>query len=95
MLSPLGMFQLSEVFGLDDWDSEQCVACLEEPRDTILLPCRHLCICKDCAEVIKHMQADSNMRNRCPMCRAMASHFIHLDNKSGEEEEEKEGQDQS
>eukprot|EP00439_Symbiodinium_sp_Y106_P032174 s1588_g3.t2 len=36
-----------------------CVVCLEAPRRILLMPCRHVCCCKDCAERL----------DRCPMCR--------------------------
>jgi len=36
-----------------------CVVCLEAPRKILLMPCRHVCCCKDCAERLE----------RCPMCR--------------------------
>lgn len=26
---------------------------MSEPRDTVVLPCRHLCLCKDCAELLR------------------------------------------
>lgn len=51
-----------EVFGLkeeDDEASEECVVCLTEPKDTILLPCRHLCVCRHCFRQI----------DKCPVCR--------------------------
>lgn len=55
-----------------------CVVCYSRAKDTICLPCRHLCICTPCSDIIKHMDAESNMRNRCPLCRCMASSFIHI-----------------
>lgn len=36
-----------------------CVVCLEAPRQILLMPCRHVCCCKDCAERLE----------RCPICR--------------------------
>lgn len=33
----------------DDDVSSECVLCLSAPREVVLLPCRHLVACKDCA----------------------------------------------
>jgi len=32
-----------------DFAGSECVLCLSEPREVVLLPCRHLVACKDCA----------------------------------------------
>ena len=34
---------------MDEHVGGECVICLASPRDTLLLPCRHLVACKDCA----------------------------------------------
>jgi hypothetical protein len=47
----------------DDDDSNLCVVCLTMPRDTLILPCRHLCLCVECSQVLRHQH------NKCPMCR--------------------------
>lgn len=52
---------LRDIFGLepkpastsDDESSSECVVCMSAPRDTLVLPCRHLCLCKGCAEVLR------------------------------------------
>jgi len=41
----------------------ECVICMSEERDTMLLPCRHLCLCSSCAQSLRY-QASS-----CPICR--------------------------
>lgn len=41
----------------------ECVICMSEERDTMLLPCRHLCLCGSCAQSLRY-QASS-----CPICR--------------------------
>lgn len=38
-----------------------CVVCLEDPSNTVLLPCGHANFCADCAAVVR--------RDCCPMCR--------------------------
>ena len=39
----------SEVDGVEELGAE-CVICITEVRDTLLLPCRHLCLCNSCGE---------------------------------------------
>ncbi|CDO70530.1 hypothetical protein BN946_scf184569.g73 [Trametes cinnabarina] len=34
---------------MDDEPSSECLLCLSSPREVILLPCRHLVACRDCA----------------------------------------------
>ena len=42
----------------------ECVVCMADSRDTVVLPCRHLCLCNPCAEVLRYQS------NKCPICRA-------------------------
>ncbi|KAB1251908.1 E3 ubiquitin-protein ligase MGRN1 [Camelus dromedarius] len=44
-------------------NSSECVVCLSDLRDTLILPCRHLCLCNSCADTLRY-QASS-----CPICR--------------------------
>jgi hypothetical protein len=42
-----------------------CCVCRGAPRATLLLPCRHLCVCNACGtHVVERGTA------RCPLCRA-------------------------
>lgn len=45
-----------------------CVVCLEAPREILLLPCRHVCCCKACADRLE----------RCPVCRAQKTAFTKV-----------------
>jgi len=79
-------FNLKEVFGkerLADNECEgnaECVICMTEPRDTAVLPCRHLCFCNYCAGIVR-VQCD-----RCPICRQKVSSLLQF---RREEEEPK------
>ncbi|KAB0795590.1 hypothetical protein PPYR_12429 [Photinus pyralis] len=41
-------------------DSQLCVVCKVNPKEVILLPCGHVCLCEDCSEEITDL---------CPICR--------------------------
>jgi len=51
----------------DEFDDD-CVVCLTEKKDTILLPCRHLCVCRGC---LIHI-------DKCPVCRASFEEYLIL-----------------
>lgn len=59
----------------------ECVICMSEERDTMLLPCRHLCLCASCAQSLRY-QANSCPICRCPFraalnLRPIQKHFSH------------------
>mmetsp|Transcript_2289 Transcript_2289/g.5643 ORF Transcript_2289/g.5643 Transcript_2289/m.5643 type:complete len:720 (+) Transcript_2289:179-2338(+) len=45
-----------------------CVVCLEAPREILLMPCRHVCCCRACADRLE----------RCPMCRTRKTAFTKV-----------------
>ncbi|KAL7740586.1 hypothetical protein ACLKA6_009472 [Drosophila palustris] len=45
--------------------TDQCVVCLERRRNIVLLPCRHLCMCKECSQQLPRFEGG----DRCPICR--------------------------
>ena len=50
----------------------ECVICMTEQRDTTIMPCRHMCLCAECAE-------DLRMRsNTCPICRTPAQSYLQI-----------------
>ncbi|KAL3269287.1 hypothetical protein HHI36_008362 [Cryptolaemus montrouzieri] len=55
--------KLSQDDDLEDNGSE-CVICMCDVRDTLILPCRHLCLCNSCADSLRYQA------NNCPICRA-------------------------
>ncbi|KAG2406052.1 E3 ubiquitin-protein [Vigna angularis] len=80
-------YELQEIYGignsteadLDESDQgKECVICLSEPRDTIVHPCRHMCMCSGCAKVLRFQS------NRCPICRQPVERLLEI--KVGSEE---------
>ncbi|XP_055311143.1 probable E3 ubiquitin-protein ligase MGRN1 [Sitodiplosis mosellana] len=71
-------YLLQEIYGIEnkynnkqvniDDDNEdnsgECVICMSDTRDTLILPCRHLCLCNSCADSLRYQA------NNCPICRA-------------------------
>ncbi|GBG71477.1 hypothetical protein CBR_g8893 [Chara braunii] len=67
-------YVLHDIFGIDrsrdektsvnEDHSKECVICLAENRDTLALPCRHLCMCSECAKALRYQT------NKCPICRS-------------------------
>ena len=52
--------------------SRECVICMTEPRDTTVLPCRHMCMCSECAKVLR-LQS-----NKCPICRTSIESLLQI-----------------
>ena len=55
--------------------SRECVVCMTNERDTTVLPCRHLCLCFECAEMIRK---EPPVNQKCPICRVLASRLVKL-----------------
>ncbi|EGR33653.1 ring zinc finger protein, putative [Ichthyophthirius multifiliis] len=57
---------MNEIFGIGDQveiEKEQCSICLSSNINTVILPCRHMCLCYDCCKDLKAKT------NKCPICR--------------------------
>ncbi|EKX74319.1 conserved hypothetical protein [Theileria equi strain WA] len=77
-------YQIQEVYGLtqskfnrsdeiaENGETKRCAICLDTWSDTILIPCRHLCLCFSCAN---KLQGDYG---KCPMCRTPVSRIVHI-----------------
>lgn len=70
-------YLLQEIYGIENKNNEtykgcedcedggsECVICMSDMRDTLILPCRHLCLCYSCADSLRYQA------NNCPICRA-------------------------
>lgn len=70
-------FYITEMYGLGDMsradgESNECVICMSNERNTCVLPCRHICCCAECANTLR-LQMD-----RCPVCRELMSELVYL-----------------
>jgi len=63
-----------DIFGLStkDQTGDECVVCMSENRTTVVLPCRHLCLCKACAELLRYQS------NKCPICRSAYASLLRI-----------------
>lgn len=65
--------ELQEIFGISNQNSEECIICLTEAKDTAIMPCRHACLCRYCAEMMK-----SQTDLKCPICRDPIISFLSI-----------------
>ncbi|GAB4856708.1 Probable E3 ubiquitin-protein ligase log2 [Ancistrocladus abbreviatus] len=81
-------YELQEIYGIgnsvenevDGNDTgKECVICLSEPRDTTVLPCRHMCMCSGCAKVLRFQT------KRCPICRQPVERLLEIKVSNGTE----------
>ncbi|KAK2079168.1 hypothetical protein QBZ16_002859 [Prototheca wickerhamii] len=78
-------YELQEIYGLeqsgmipaapgaaDDSEERLCVICLVNDRDTTVLPCRHMCMCHECAQELR------KQTSKCPICRNHVESLLHI-----------------
>lgn len=54
--------------------SQNCVICLQEKSSILLMPCKHLCCCEKCLDLMKE-----NVNNlNCPLCRTQIQSEIKI-----------------
>ncbi|KAJ2050416.1 hypothetical protein H4S04_002613 [Coemansia sp. S16] len=80
------LFLQYEIFGLSETlqsrsgpstdELLQCAICLSDERDTAMLPCRHLCMCRECASTYRQQS------NKCPICRTVVDMILHVNTSS-------------
>ena len=68
------LFDLTEAYGLrpknEDANTEECVICLTNEKDTICKPCKHVSLCSSCAQVVFQSE------RKCPVCRQGIAEII-------------------
>lgn len=57
---------------IDENPEKECLICLTEDKDTLIMPCAHLCVCENCGkELVK-------AKHTCPICRGNISSLIPM-----------------
>ncbi|KAG7387524.1 hypothetical protein PHYPSEUDO_014046 [Phytophthora pseudosyringae] len=57
---------------IDIPEGAECIICLCEPRNTTVLPCRHMCLCSECAEALRKSSST------CPICRTPVESLLQI-----------------
>ncbi|KAL3349550.1 hypothetical protein AABB24_022586 [Solanum stoloniferum] len=74
-------YELREIYGINNSEEtnvndeelgKECVICMTEPKDTAVLPCRHMCLCGECAKQLRHQS------NKCPICRQPIEELLEI-----------------
>ena len=56
----------------DDGENTECLVCLDNKKDTVIMPCGHLCVCSECGpSLVKN-------KHTCPICRSHIQNLIPL-----------------
>lgn len=56
----------------DDDGSKECLVCLDNDKDTVIMPCGHLCVCSECGPgLVKN-------KHTCPICRSHIANLIPI-----------------
>ena len=70
---------MNDIYGIDnttanlaDDTQKECVVCYTNTKNTVVLPCRHMCLCIGCSQIVR-MQT-----NKCPICRTQVSSFMQI-----------------
>jgi E3 ubiquitin-protein ligase MGRN1 len=72
---------LQEIYGLENAASPSsqgtnedhlCVICLTNRKDTTALPCRHMCMCHECADALRKQSSV------CPICRNKVDSLLRI-----------------
>ncbi len=56
-----------------DDSAKECVVCLSEQIQTVIVPCGHMCLCLECSE---QLTPKKNNPTKCPICRTAIMQII-------------------
>jgi hypothetical protein len=53
---------------------KKCVVCMDRVRNVLLLPCKHMILCRECAADLESRQA----LQQCPYCRQLCLQVVKV-----------------
>lgn len=93
------LFKMEDIYGHEKQEEEgnpeyddsqkECVICYSNIKDTIVYPCKHICLCSQCTQIVR-MQ-----NSKCPICRRQAEKFICIQIDNASSDPSKNNQDHS
>jgi hypothetical protein len=58
-------YELHELYGVPEEEEKgECAVCLFNPKDTVVIPCYHMCLCASCGNMLR-----VQLSKKCPICR--------------------------
>lgn len=78
------IFEMKEIYGIEKLkelevdpvnnflSGRECVICLSAERNTVVLPCRHMCLCNMCTHIVRLHNT------KCPICRQNVIGFLQM-----------------
>ena len=69
-------YEMKTVYGMsgkEEGNDNVCLVCLDNPKNIVLKPCSHMCICHVCAEPMLRTG------QKCPICRSDIKEIERLD----------------
>jgi hypothetical protein len=59
----------SPALSSEEPSSNLCCICMQAEINTVVFPCRHMCLCTGCAKECQELAPSNPHCRKCPMCR--------------------------
>lgn len=83
-------YLIYEIYGIEDFQNSKddskalkkiCNICLDEIISVLILPCRHMSLCLNCAYMYNEVDREEGgfkLNRECPVCRELIRCFVHV-----------------